>query len=332
MHRPAILHSLYKTAIAATIIAVSFASTACKAKTSNATETIQEKPPQENLRFNGDSAFAAICRQVEFGPRKPGSEPHRITGEWIADQFRRHGLHVTLQETQTTTFDGVRIPMRNILASLDTANRRRILIVAHWDTRPWADQDPDPENRKKPVSGANDGASGVGVALELARALRDRKIPVGVDFLMVDAEDWGTDGDDQSWAMGARYFAANPPKNWKYPEAAVILDMVGDKNATFLREYFSQQAAPQLISRIWDTARNLGYSDIFIDRPGAPLTDDHIPFIEAGIPAIDIVDYREGPDSGFPPQWHTLSDTPELISTNTLEAVGKTIEKTLLDY
>lgn len=284
------------------------------------------------LLFSGDSALRNVERQVEFGPRVPGSGAHRFAAQWIENEFSRHGALVTPLETRLRTFDGVDIPVRNILASLDTSASRRLLIVAHWDTRPWADQDPDQAKRRIPVEGANDGASGVAVALELARALKSQRLPVGVDFLMVDAEDWGTEGNDESWAMGTRWFVNNPPEGWKLPEAVIVLDMVGDKNATFCREYFSTQAAPGLVAKVWDTAAKIGYGDFFPDTPGAPLTDDHVPFIEAGFPAIDIVDYRGGSQGGFPPQWHTSFDTPRLISPRTLEAVGRTVEAVAKDY
>lgn len=328
------LTKAFAIAIAAIAAVLPFACGAKTAQEGGAHSAYSKEEPKamSDLQFSGDSALAAITKQVDFGPRKPGTEAHRKTGDWIAGEFRRRGLQVTLQETQLTAFDGTRIPTRNILASLDTANKRRVLIVAHWDTRPWADNDPDPAKRKEPVAGANDGASGVGVALELARSLAGKNLSVGVDFLMVDAEDWGTEGDEESWAMGTRYFVANPPEAWRYPEAVIVLDMVGDKNATFLQEYFSREAAPGLVARVWDAAKRLGYADLFVNRPGGALTDDHVPFIGAGIPAIDIVDYREGPDGGFCPQWHTTSDTPDKLSAGTLSAVGRTLESLLIGW
>lgn len=274
--------------------------------------------------FSADSAYANVAAQVAFGPRVPGSDAHRKCGDWLTAKLQGYGAEVAQQTSTLTTFDGTRIPMRNIFARINPGAEKRILLLAHWDCRPWADNDPDPANRNKPVDGANDGASGTGVLLEIARITAGLEGNTGIDILFCDAEDWGTAKNDESWAMGTRYFAANPPQKGYAPAAAILLDMVGAQGATFMREYYSQLANPSLADEIWATAHSLGYEGMFLNRMGSAINDDHIELIKGGIPAIDIIDYREG--EGFFSGWHTASDDMRSISHETLEAVGRTIE------
>lgn len=274
--------------------------------------------------FNPDSAYAYVKRQVEFGPRVPGSEPHRLCGDWLSAKLKGFGTEVSEQTASLTAFDGTRIPMRNIFARINPDAEKRILLLAHWDSRPWADHDPDPSKRSTPVDGANDGASGVGVLLELARTFAPTGSDTGIDILLCDAEDWGEESNDESWALGARHFAANLPVQGYMPSAAILLDMVGSHDATFMREYFSQLANPALADDIWSTAKSLGYGDMFVNRMGSAVNDDHVELIKAGIPTIDIIDYREG--TGFFSGWHTSSDNIECISKETLGAVGTVLE------
>ena len=279
---------------------------------------------QSSSSFCPDSAYAFVSRQVEFGPRVPGSEAHRLCGDWLSSRLREFGAEVTEQTATLSTFDGTRIPMRNIFARINPEAEKRILLLAHWDSRPWADNDPDPARRSTPVDGANDGASGVGVLLELARTFSPSGSSIGIDILLCDAEDWGEESNDESWALGARHFANNLPVQGYMPSAAILLDMVGAHDATFMREYFSQLANPALADEIWSTAKSLGYGEMFVNRMGSAVNDDHVELIKAGIPTIDIIDYREG--SGFFSGWHTSSDNMECISKETLGAVGKVLE------
>ena len=275
-------------------------------------------------RFSPDSAYAYVAAQVAFGPRVPGSEAHRRCGDWLTSKLKDHGAEVTEQTTTLTTFDGTRIPMRNIFARVNPAAPKRVLLLAHWDSRPWADHDPDSAKRTLPIDGANDGASGVGVLLELARTFASTDGNTGIDILLCDAEDWGEESNDESWALGARHFAANLPEQGYMPSASILLDMVGAPDATFMREYFSQLADPALADEIWSTAKSLGYGDMFINRMGSAVNDDHVELIKAGIPTIDIIDYREG--SGFFSGWHTTADNMDAISKETLGAVGRVLE------
>ncbi len=305
------------------IVAVAMGAS-CSSTASRSAETAQEKVVAvEAPAFDGDSAYAYVARQVAFGPRVPNSEAHRLAGDWLAGELRRHGAKVTVQPVVLTAFDGTRLNARNIFGQYNPDASRRILLMAHYDCRPWADNDPDPAKRVQPVDGANDGASGVGVLLELARQLNARSPEVGVDILFADAEDWGTSGDDASWAMGTRHFAANPPVAGYAPTEAILLDMVGAPDAVFPREWFSQQAAPDLLTAVWSTADALGLGERFVNTPGGAINDDHVELIQAGIPAIDIIDLRES--GGFNDRWHTSSDNMEGISPQTLREVGQVV-------
>lgn len=288
------------------------------------TEETDDISAQQSTLFSPDSAYAYVVKQVEFGPRVPGTDAHKQCGNWLAAKLKAFGGDVTEQTATLTTFDGTRIPMRNIFASFNPQATDRILLLAHWDTRPWADHDPNPELRSQPIDGANDGGSGTGVLLELARIAGTSISDKGIDILLCDAEDWGAENNDESWALGARYFADHLPKDGYMPSAAILLDMVGAEDATFMREYFSQLANPALADEIWGIAASLGYSDLFINRMGSAVNDDHVELIKGGIPTIDIIDYREG--SGFFSGWHTTADNIGCISRQTLGAVGKTLE------
>lgn len=281
------------------------------------------EPTAALASFDADSAYSYTARQVEFGPRVHGTSAHTATGDWIAAKMRGFGLDVKEQKMTLRSFDGMNLQARNIFASLNPEEKDRILLIAHWDTRPWADEDPDPAKRSTPVDGANDGASGVAVLMETARQLALHNSDLGIDFLFVDAEDRGREGDDESWAMGAEYFVNNPVvKNYR-PKYAILLDMVGGDGAIFCREYFSQKSAPALADNIWAAAREAGYEQMFPNIMGGAVTDDHVKFIDAGIPAIDIIEYH--PEYGFNHRWHTTADNMEGISRTTLGAVGNTI-------
>lgn len=281
------------------------------------------------IGFDSDSAYAYIARQVDFGPRVPNTEAHRLTGDWLTSELRRHGAKVIEQKAQLKAFDGTMLQARNIFGQFNPDASQRILLLAHWDSRPWADKDPDPAKRNLPVDGANDGASGVGVLLEIARIMGASSLGKGLDILFVDAEDWGTDGDEDSWALGARYFAENPPIKGYAPEYAILLDMVGGEGAIFCREYFSERSAPQVAEGIWSVAAQSGYGSRFVNKMGSAILDDHVQLIKAGIPAIDIIEYHPEDEAGFNHRWHTTSDNIEGISKETLAAVGNTLQRWL---
>lgn len=290
-------------------------------------------PAAAGVTFSGDSALRLVRAQCDFGPRVPNTVAHDRCADFLAARLNTLGWHVTEQRADLRAFDGTTLHARNIFAALNPEATDRTLLLAHYDTRPWADEDPDPAKRRQPVLGANDGASGVAVLLELARVLSANKSTRGVDILLVDAEDYGTDGDEDSWALGTQYFAANPVVKDYAPRRAILLDMVGHPDAVFPMEYFSTQGAPAVVREVWETAATIGLENRFPARIGSSVNDDHIPLLQAGIPAIDIIDFRS-PDSAlaggsFPPGWHTTADTPDNISPRTLADVG-TLLTTLL--
>lgn len=290
-----------------------------------ASESASDDTAPMAVGFDADSAYSYVKRQVDFGPRVPNSSAHKACGDWLVAELERHGASVTQQNASLKAFDGTPLNARNIFAQYNPDAENRILLLAHWDCRPWADQDADPSKHRIPVDGANDGASGVGVLLEIARQLKANPSQTGIDILFVDAEDWGTDGDEESWALGTRYFVENPPIKDYFPASAILLDMVGGKGAKFCREYFSEQAAPRVAQALWGIAASRGYGDIFLNQLGGAITDDHVQLIKHGIPAVDIIEYHPEDNVGFNPNWHTTSDNMEGIDSATLKAVGETV-------
>ncbi len=304
---------------------------------------------QKGPEFLADSAYAFCQRQCDFGPRTMNSEAHEKCGQWIAQKFASYGLEVIEQRATLKGFDGTPLLSNNIIASYQPELKDRILICAHWDSRPWADNDPDEANHTKPVMAANDGASGVAVMLEIARllaplsSLEKDTIPlasdsievhsgavvgaIGVDFICFDAEDWGSDNVSDSWALGAQYWAAHPHREGYTARYGILLDMVGGQGARFYREGFSMYYAPKIVEKVWRTADALGYGSIFPQEDGHPITDDHGPVnTVAGIPCIDIIPYYpDCRESSFGPTWHTVNDDMAHIDANTLKAVGQTL-------
>ena len=291
---------------------------------------------ESTMIFNADSAYAFCGDQCAFGPRIMNSDAHDACAAYIIEKFKSYKLSVTEQDAILRGYDGTELKAKNIIASLNPEIANRVLICAHWDSRPWADNDPDEANHKTPVIAANDGASGVAVMLELARlAHADSALfaNVGIDFICFDAEDWGTpqwsdtDDDPDTWALGAQYWAANPHVEGYKAEYGILLDMVGGKGARFYREGFSEHYASQVVDKVWNTASAVGYGNYFINAMGGMITDDHGPINEhLHIPTIDIIPYH--PDcqaSSFGPTWHTVNDTMENIAPEVLAAVGNTL-------
>ena len=286
--------------------------------------------------FCADSAYHYMARQCDFGPRVPGSEAQRLCADWLADELRRHHAQVTVQHTQARAYDGTLLPVYNITGSYNPDARMRVLLLSHWDSRHVADHDPDPALRHQPVMGANDGASGVGVLLEVARLAAQQQPQVGIDILLTDAEDYGAPDDWQGqhdekwWAMGTQLWCQDAVSRGYRAEYGILLDMVGSPDATFYREYYSDRYAQAYVNEVWHTAASLGYSQLFIDRRGGGVTDDHV-FVNRilGLPCLDIIDTREDADGTFCPQWHTTSDTPDAISAETLGKVGNVLVKLL---
>ncbi len=301
---------------------------------------------QSRFVFDADSAYKYCAAQCDFGPRVMNTEAHDKCGEWIKGKFEEYGCTVENQKADLKGYDGTIYHNNNIIARTNPDAKQRIMFCAHWDSRPWADNDPDESNHHKPVMGANDAASGVAVMLELARILHadSAGVNIGVDFVCFDAEDCGTPqwadvaDDPDSWALGAQHwaktFALNAgARNWHY-EYAILLDMVGGEGAKFYKEGFSTEYAPDILSNVWESANAAGYGSFFVDNTGGYITDDHVPVNKiAGVRCVDIIAYY--PDcqqSSFGPTWHTVSDTMEHISVSTLKAVGQTMAQLLSNY
>ncbi|MBC6990972.1 M28 family peptidase [Hymenobacter sp. BT491] len=294
--------------------------------------------------FSADSAFAFTAKQVAFGPRVPNSKAHVATGDWIVKKFRSYGLTVQEQPFEAMAFDGKMLRSRNIVAQFQPKATRRVAVFTHWDTRPFADKDKQKKNA--PLDGASDGASGVGIALEMARVLAaqpDSLAPnVGIDFILFDSEDYGYDSSTQSelkdqlgvqgkdsWCLGSQYWAEHLlPANYK-PSYGILLDMVGAKDAKFSREEQSRQYARDVVDKVWNTAARIGYSDFFLFQDSPGITDDHVYTNKAGVRTIDIIDHLPVGDEYFPAYHHTTQDNMAIIDRRTLKAVGQTVLQTI---
>jgi len=273
--------------------------------------------------FNRDSAYSFIEKQVSFGPRVPGTQAHSNCLAWIIGQFEKSGAVIQQQDFEISFISDERVTATNIVASINPQNKRRILLGAHWDTRYTADQDPNEQKRDLPILGADDGASGVGVLLEIARVLNIHPINLGVDFIFFDAEDQGEAGSDETWCLGAQYWSSNIVIP-SHPQYGILLDMVGSKGAVFRKEGFSILYARSVVEKVWSLAKSMGYGSYFSDDQLPPITDDHRFVNEiAKIPMINIINRtREG---NFGSYWHTHQDDMSIIDRSTLRAVGQVV-------
>lgn len=280
--------------------------------------------------FNADSAYSFIDDQVKFGPRVPGSEAHSKCASWLEGELNSFGAKVTVQKFKTRTYDNVTRNGKNIIASFNPEVEKRILLMAHWDSRPFADHDENVEMHNTPIDGANDGASGVGVLLEMARQFQLHNPKVGIDIILFDLEDWGPPQemqityDEEYWGLGSQYWSKNPHEYGYSAVFGVLLDMVGAKNAEFRREYHSDREAKFVVDLVWSTASDMGYGSVFIDEPGGQITDDHY-FVNkyAKIPSIDIIHLDpNSKNRSFFDHWHTIDDNMEHIDKQSLHFVG----------
>ena len=325
---------LKKIAIISLVI---FSITSCDNK-QNSKPAAQPAPQVKQVvipDFNADSAYNYVKKQLDFGPRVPGSVAHKQCAEWFVDFFSGKADTVYVQDFRTRLYDGRGIDGKNIIAAFNPEAKKRILLAAHWDSRPFADHDPDKNNWNTPIDGANDGASGVGVLMEIARILNDNPVNIGVDIILFDLEDYGAPyflnlmtNDD--WALGSQYWAKNPHIYNYRAYFGILLDMVGASNAKFPKEYYSQQFAPALSNDVWKIARELGYDEYFTNELGHPINDDHI-YVNAiaRIPMIDIIHLENNSESSFYPYWHTVKDNIEQIDPKTLGMVGDVVVNVL---
>jgi glutaminyl-peptide cyclotransferase len=271
--------------------------------------------------FSGKSAFDYLTRQVDFGPRNPNSSGHAACLEYLVSALRASADTVSVQSFSHEGYEGEQLALSNVIASFHPGLSDRILLCAHWDTRPRAERDEVPGKQHLPMIGANDGASGVAVLLELAKLFKQSPPPIGVDIVLFDGEDYGKEGDLDRYLLGARHFADTKPGDY-VPRFGILLDMIGDAHLEIPQERNSLRFAADVVELVWGTARQLGVSQ-FVAEPGEELYDDHIPLNNAGIKTIDLIDFNY-PDftNRF---WHTHQDTPEHCSAESLEAVGSVL-------
>jgi hypothetical protein len=280
-----------------------------------ACESPRPAPPRE---FDGAAAMRNVETQVAFGPRVPGMPGHAAMTAWLDSLAHATGDSVFIQDWVNVTTKGEKLSLHNVMIRFNPNATDRLLFLTHWDTRPIADKSINPEDQKKPIAGANDGASGVAVLLGIADALKKQPSTLGVDLLFVDGEDFGSFEDSTETLLGARYYAKNQAPGPK-PLFAVLLDMVGDRDLQIYQEGNSLLGAPEVVERVWDAAKIAGYSKVFIATPGQSMVDDHLPLQQAGIRAIDVIDFTYGSNNSL---WHTVDDTPDKLSAQSLQAVG----------
>lgn len=300
------------------------------------TEKHEVKPQITVPDFNADSAYSYVKAQVDFGPRVPNSEAHTNCANYLASEMNKYADTVYVQRFTVTAFDGTKLKAKNIIAEFNSKQTDRILLFAHWDTRPFADHSKNPEEWDIPIDGANDGASGVGVLMELARNFKQKMPTIGIDIIFFDVEDYGQADHknlpyvEDSWCLGSQYWAKNKHVPGYFAKYGILLDMVGAKDAFFTKEEISRYFASNVVDKVWNTAEKLGYSNFFLNQKTNPITDDHY-YINtiAQIPSIDIIQHDPTTDSGFGAYWHTHNDNMDIIDKTTLKAVGQTLLEVL---
>lgn len=316
------------------LVAIGF--TACnppnKKQKENSTEKTEEKVSVKIPEFNEDSAFKFVKKQTEFGPRVPNTEAHAQCADYLTSKMKEFADTVIIQKGQVRAYNNDILNIKNIISVFNPGKSKRILLGAHWDSRPYADHDPDKSKRWEPIQGANDGASGVGVLMEIARVISKNNPNVGIDIIFFDAEDYGPPESNQSnkqdtWGLGSQYWARNP-HNFGYDAYyGILLDMVGAANAKFLKESFSTYYAPDVVDKVWNIAEKAGYGNYFPDEEGGMINDDHYYINEIiGIPMINIIHLKPESENGtFFEYWHTTEDTIDKISPKTLHVVGTVV-------
>ena len=275
--------------------------------------------------FDQNHAFELLKKQVGFGPRYPGAPGHDLMVKFLSDELKPYADTIDVQKF-TRNIRGKHLTLHNVAACFNASAKKWVLLAAHWDSRPTADEEILASKRKMPIPGANDGASGVAVLLELARVFAKQRPDIGVYVIFLDGEDYGPGENDMY--LGAKYFAANMsalakangrPIKFDY---GILLDMIGDKNLDIYYEQQSLAAAPEVAKKVWKAAADLGYDDVFIPKVKYAISDDHIPLIRAGVKCIDVIDFDYGP-------WHTLDDTADKCSPASLKIVGETIARVI---
>ncbi|MFT3737349.1 MAG: M28 family peptidase [Breznakibacter sp.] len=316
----------------AIFISIPLVFTACQGTQKKADTKAADQKTVNIPAFNADSAYKYVSHQVAFGPRVPNTTAHEKCAVYLSSKLKEFGATVVTQEAQIKAFDNKILNAKNIIGQYNPEKNDRILLFAHWDSRPFADHDANTTKRNVPIDGANDGGSGVGVLLEIARQLQSTPIDLGIDIIFFDAEDYGQPDHlnlpyvPDSWCLGSQYWGQNPHKPYYTARFGILLDMVGAPNATFYQEQFSLQVAKHVVQKIWAIADKLGYGNYFPYATGGAITDDHVyVYKHLGIPCVDIIQYDPTSDTGFGHFWHTHDDTMDGIDPKTLKAVGQTV-------
>ena len=279
--------------------------------------------------FVADSAYRYVAEQLAFGSRVPGTKEHKQCAQYLTSKMQQWADTVYVQDFNTVLWDGKTVKGTNIIASFDSDNTNRVLLAAHWDSRAYADHDPNPDNHKKPILGANDGASGVGVLMEMARNMKVKRPEVGVDIIFFDVEDQGipefeNSYKDNTWCLGSQYWAATPHVMFYRAKYGILLDMVGNANPRYTKEEVSRTFAPGLMNRVWDVANELGYASAFVNENTPAILDDHLYVNQiAAIPMVDIVQNQMG--VSFFEHWHTMNDNMDVIDKQALEQVAHVV-------
>lgn len=322
------------------IIASCLLLASCGDKQPKGIQTTTEKPKKSVVvpNFNADSAYQYVAKQTSYGPRVPETEAHAQCAEWLAAKMNEYADTVIVQDFRTRLFNEKGIDGQNIVGVFHPEAKKRIVLCAHWDSRPYADHDPDAANAYTPIDGANDGASGVGVLMECARLFKTQPLPehLGIDIVLFDLEDYGPHQNDAEkfyeeevnyWALGSQYWSKHPHVYGYKAYYGILLDMVGGSNPNFPKEYYSQGYAAWVSNKVWRKAADLGYRPYFTNELGNMISDDHIPMNQiAGIPTIDIIDLQPSSSNGcFPEVWHTVNDNLEHIDKTTLGIVGEVL-------
>lgn len=321
----------------------------CKDDHPKVTHPVQVKKEEVvSPEFSSDSAYMYIQKQVAFGPRVPNSSQHIVCGDWLSATMKNFGASVIEQRASLKAYNGTILNARNIIASFSPENKQRILLCAHWDTRPFADKDADKSKWNMPILGANDGASGVGILLEIARQISKKSPAIGVDIIFFDAEDYGTpefanetkqdvlnDKFISSWCLGSQHWGLNKHAEGYNPRFGILLDMVGSGDAQFNKEKHSIDAAGDVVNLVWNTASKLGYGSLFSDQEVQGVVDDHVMINRSGIRCIDIIDTKPQTMAmglggyKFGSYHHTHKDNMDIIDKTTLKGVGQTLLQVL---
>jgi len=304
-----------------------------KKETATVTDTATNIKPANVPAFNADSAYTYVGTQVAFGPRIPGSEAQKKCAAWMDGKLKEVCDTVYTQQVQVTGGDGKSLPCINLIGVINPKATKRILFLTHWDSRPWADQDTKDTN--KPILAADDGGSGVGILLEVARDLKLHGLPanIGIDILFTDVEDYGrSEWGEDSYCLGTQYWAHHPHIPGYKADFGILLDMVGAHGAQFPMEGISTQYAGDIQQKVWQAATNAGYSSFFPYVANVQITDDHVPVNRiTGIKTIDIINLTPDPEKPFAPHWHTHADAMDIIDKATLKAVGQTLLETIFE-